>query len=497
MSDPATLQVLQSSLRGVADEMLAGLVRSARSANIKERRDCSTAVFDPGGRMIAQAESIPVHLGAMPDAVAACLTLDPVPGDVLILNDPFTGGTHLPDITLVTLVEGLGILVSRAHHADVGGMRPGSLPAGATELLQEGLVIPPMRLTDEVMTVIAANTRRPDERIADLRAQIACHTLGQRRLSEIAGRMGRRRLLAGMDELYDYGVRRMRAAIRELPDGRHRARDVMEGDGVIDHDIRIAVEVTVAGERLVVDFAGTAPQQPGNVNCPLAVTRAAVAYAVRVVCDPDLPASGGALEPVEIRAEPGCLVNAQAPAAVVAGNVETSSRIVDVMLAALTRRDPVAQGQGTMNNVSFGNDRFVYFETVAGGQGASARGDGPDAVHVAMSNTLNTPIEVLEQEYPLRVERYGLRRGTGGEGRHRGGAGVVRAYRVLEDCSASLMAERRRHPPAGAAGGAPGAVGENRLNGKRIGSKVSLELAAGDVVEVRTPGGGGWGKPRT
>ena len=448
--------------------------------------------------MIAQAESIPVHLGAMPDAVAACLALRPAPGDVLVLNDPFTGGTHLPDITLVTLVEGLGILVSRAHHADVGGMQPGSLPAGATELLQEGLVIPPLRLTDEVLAMIAANTRRPDERIADLRAQIACHTLGERRLQEISGRMGRRRLLAGMDELS-----RLRGAADARGDpgaARRQAPGARRDGGRRRHRRRHPASrsrSTVAGDRLVVDFAGTAPQQPGNVNCPLAVTRAAVAYAVRVVCDPDLPASGGALEPVEIRAEPGSLVNAQAPAAVVAGNVETSSRIVDVVLAALTRHDPVAQGQGTMNNVSFGNDRFVYFETLAGGQGASARGDGPDAVHVAMTNTLNTPIEVLEQEYPLRVERYGLRRGSGGEGRHRGGDGVVRAYRVLEPCSASLMTERRRHPPAGAAGGAPGAVGENRLNGKRIGSKVSLELAAGDVIEVRTPGGGGWGRPRT
>jgi N-methylhydantoinase B len=267
----------------------------------------------------------------------------------------------------------------------------------------------------------------------------------------------------------------------------------MEGDGVTTDDIRIAVEVTVDGDRLTVDFAGTAPQQPGNVNCPLAVTRAAVAYAVRVVCDPDLPASGGALEPVEIRAEPGCLVNAQSPAAVVAGNVETSSRIVDVVLAALTRHDPVAQGQGTMNNVSFGNERFVYFETLAGGQGASSRGDGPDAVHVAMTNTLNTPVEVLEQEYPLRVEHYGLRPGSGGAGRYQGGDGIVRAYRVLEPCSASIVSERRTHPPAGAKGGMPGAVGENRLNGKRIGSKVSLDLDAGDVIEVRTPGGGGWG----
>jgi N-methylhydantoinase B len=376
-------------------------------------------------------------------------------------------------------------------------MQPASLPAGATELLQEGLVIPPLRLTDEVLAMIAANTRRPDERVADLRAQVACHTLGERRLAEIAETIGRRRLLGGMDELYAYGVRRMRAAIRRLPDGKSHARDVMEGDGVTTDDIPIAVEVTVAGERLVVDFAGTAPQQPGNVNCPLAVTRAAVAYAVRVVCDPDLPASGGALEPVEIRAEPGSLVNAYAPAAVVAGNVETSSRIVDVVLAALTRHEPVGQGQGTMNNVSFGNDSFVYFETLAGGQGGSVHGDGPDAVHVAMTNTLNTPVEVLEQEYPLRVERYGLRHNSGGEGRHRGGNGVVRAYRALEPCSASLVTERRVHPPAGAAGGAPGAAGENRLNGRRVGSKVSLELAAGDVIEVRTPGGGGWGKPRS
>ncbi|MGZ4431190.1 MAG: hydantoinase B/oxoprolinase family protein [Gaiellales bacterium] len=496
MIDPATLQVLASSLRGVADEMLAGLVRAAHSANIKERRDCSTAVFAPDGRMIAQAESIPVHLGAMPDAVAACLALRPSPGDLFVLNDPFAGGTHLPDITLVSVAADLGLLVSRAHHADVGGMRPGSLPTEATELLQEGLVIPPMRLTDDVLRLMIANMRRPAERLADLRAQRACHALGERRLRELADRLGRRRLRQGMDELHRYSERRMRAAIARLPDGVHRACDVMEGDGIHRRDVEICATLTIAGDGLEVDFRGTASQQPGSINCPLAVTRSAVYHAVRVVCEPDLPASGGAFAPVRVTAPEGSLVNASSPAAVVAGNVETSSRIVDVVMAAFGGAVPVpAQGQGTMNNVSIGNRRFAYYETLGGGQGACPDADGPSAVHVAMSNTLNTPVEVLEQEYPLRIERYALRRRSGGAGRHHGGDGVVRTYRVLEDCGVSVVSERRRHPPAGAAGGEPGARGQNRLNGRPIGAKLSLELRAGDVLEIRTPGGGGWGAP--
>ena len=494
VSDPATLQVLASALRGVAEEMGAALIRSAQSANIKERRDCSTALFDPAGRMIAQAEHIPVHLGAMPDAVAAVLAEKPRAGDVYVVNDPFTGGTHLPDITLVSVVGGLGLLVSRAHHADVGGMWPGSLPAGSTELYQEGVVIPPVPLTAEVMRLLLANMRNPRQRSADLHAQLACHAIGAERLAELAGRHGRRALLLGMAELHDYAERRMRAAIRRLPDGRYAAADVVEeADG---GDAEIRATVRVRGDRISVDFDGTAAQRPGNLNCPLAVTRSAVYYVVRVVCAPDLEASGGAFVPVEVRAPEGCLVNARFPAAVVAGNTETSSRIVDVVMSALGRAVPVpAMGQGTMNNVVLGNGGFTYYETIGGGQGACPEGDGPDAVHVAMSNTLNTPIEVLEREYPLLVERYAIRHGSGGSGRHRGGDGVIRALRVLEDCRLSVLSERRRHAPRGADGGEDGAPGENRLNGRRVPGKLSRELRAGDVLEIRTPGGGGHGPP--
>jgi N-methylhydantoinase B len=494
MSDPATLQVLASALRGVAEEMGAALIRAAHSANIKERRDCSTALFDPDGRMIAQAEHIPVHLGAMPDAVAAVLELDPEPGAVFVLNDPFTGGTHLPDITLVSRAGDLGLLVSRAHHADVGGMWPGSLPAHSREIYQEGLVIPPVPLTDEVLRLMLANMRNPEQRAADLRAQLSSHAIGAQRLGELADRFGRKGLVRGMDELHGYAERRMRAAIRRVPEGRYQASDVVEE---LEGEAEIRATVTVRGDGVQVDFEGTAEQRPGNLNCPLSVTRSAVYYVVRVVCAPDLEASGGAFVPVQVRAPEGCLVNARFPAAVVAGNTETSSRIVDVVMAAFGQSLPVpAMGQGTMNNTVIGNERFTYYETIGGGQGACPDGDGPSAVHVAMSNTLNTPIEALEREYPLRIERYALRPGSGGAGSHRGGEGVIRAMRVLEDCRLSLLTERRRHAPRGAAGGGDGALGENRLNGRPIAGKLSRDLSAGDLLEIRTPGGGGYGPPR-
>jgi N-methylhydantoinase B len=492
--DPAELQVMAAALRGVADEMGAALVRSAHSANIKERRDCSTAVFDARGRMVAQAEHMPVHLGAMPDAVAAVLPLRPRAGELFVVNDPYAGGTHLPDITLVSRVDDLGYVVSRAHHADVGGMQPASMPTGATELLQEGIVIPPLRMTDEVVALLVANMRRPVERRADLRAQAACHELGARRLRELAAGVGRARLRQGTEALLRYSERRVRAALAALPDGTYRAGDAMEGDGTHARDIPIEAAVTVRGDSLTVDFEGTAPQQPGNVNCPLSVTRSAVYYVVRMACDPDLPASGGAYVPVTVRAPEGCLVNARPPAAVVGGNTETSSRIVDVVTAAIGGAVAVpAAGQGTMNNVTFGTPAWTYYETLGGGQGGSPEGPGPSAVHVAMSNTLNTPIEALERDFPLRIERYALRRRSGGAGRERGGDGVVRAYRVLADCRLGLMTERRRHGPPGAAGGAAGAPGRNMLNGRALPAKCSLDLRAGDLLEVRTPGGGGWG----
>jgi N-methylhydantoinase B len=488
---PIELQIVGSALRAIAEEMGAVLVRGAFSPNVKERRDCSTALFDDGGRMVAQAEHIPVHLGAMPDAVAAVRAREPAPGETWVLNDPFTGGTHLPDVTLVSRTP-LGFAVSRAHHADVGGSVPGSLPADANELLQEGLVVPPVRLTEDVLAVLLANTRDPDERSGDLRAQLAAHRLAERRLAELAERRGAATVLAAMDELYAYSERLVRSALRELPDGRYEAEDVVEArEGLLP----IRVAVTVAGDSVEMDFAGTAPQHRGNLNCPLSVTRSACFYVVRCLAAPDVPASGGAFEPVAVRAPESSLVHARRPAAVAAGNTETSSRIVDVVFRAFGRAVPVpAQGQGTMNNVVLGNDRFAYYETIGGGQGACPDGDGPSAVHVAMSNTLNTPVEALELAYALRVRRYEVRRGSGGAGRHRGGDGVVRELEALESCRLSLLTERRAVAPGGEGGGEPGAAGRNLLNGEELPAKATRDLEPGDVVRIETPGGGGWGR---
>jgi N-methylhydantoinase B len=484
------LQILGSLMRAIAEEMGAVLVRSAFSANIKERQDCSTALFDERGRMIAQAEHIPVHLGAMPDAVAAVMEHDPVLGDVWAINDPYSGGTHLPDITLVSRTEA-GFAVTRAHHADVGGREPGSMPADSGTLAEEGVVIPPTRLDDDTVAELVAQMRNPEERRGDLRAQLAAHRLAEQRVAELCARRGQERVAAAMDELYAYSERAMRAGIASLPDGTYAARDVLEA---IDGELEVHAAVTIAGDSVEIDFAGTSPQHEGNLNCPLSVARSACFYVVRVLVDPDLPASGGAFAPVTVRAPEGCLVNARPPAAVAAGNVETSSRIVDVVMRAFGQAIEVpAQGQGTMNNLTLGNDRFTYYETIGGGQGACPDADGPSGVHVAMSNTLSTPIEALELQYPLRVERYALRLGSGGEGRHRGGDGAVRALRVLEDCRLSIISERRTHAPQGERGGEPGAPGGNLLNGEPLPAKVTRDLVAGDVVTVETPGGGGFG----
>jgi N-methylhydantoinase B len=486
------LQVIGASLRSIAEEMGAVLIRSAFSANIKERRDCSTALFDERGRMIAQAEHIPVHLGAMPDAVAAVMRLGLEPGQVAILNDPYTGGTHLPDVTLVSRT-GLGFAVSRAHHADVGGIEPASLPAFSRTLEEEGVILPPQLMTGEVLERFVLATRQPEERRGDLRAQLAAHRLAERRLEELCVRRGRERVAAAMDELYAYSERMVRAALAELPDGRAEAEDVVEA---VDGDLPIHSTVEIAGDSIRIDFTGTAPQYDGNLNCPLAVTKSACYFVVRCLTEPDLPASGGAFAPVAVTAPEGCLVNARRPAAVVAGNTETSSRIVDVVFAALGELLPVpAAGQGTMNNVALGNDDFTYYETIGGGQGSCPDADGPSAVHVAMSNTLATPTEAIELEYPLRVERWELRQGSGGAGSHRGGDGIVRELRVLEDCRLSVLAERRRHAPPGRAGGHNGAPGRTLVNGEEQPPKLTRQLRAGDVVRVETPGGGGHGTP--
>jgi len=484
------LQVIGASLRSIAEEMGAVLIRSSFSANIKERRDCSTALFDARGRMIAQAEHIPVHLGAMPDAVAAVMRLGLEQGQVAILNDPYTGGTHLPDVTLVSRTV-LGFAVSRAHHADVGGIEPASLPAFSHTLAEEGVILPPQLLTDEVLERFVRATRQPEERRGDLRAQLASHRLAEQRLAELCARRGRDRVAAAMDELFAYSERMVRAAIADLPDGRGQAEDVVEA---VEGNLAIRCRIEIDGDAIRIDFGGTTPQYDGNLNCPLSVTKSACFFVIRCLTEPDLPASGGAFAPVIVTAPEGCLVNARPPAAVVAGNTETASRIVDVVFAALGELVPVpAQGQGTMNNLAFGSDRFTYYETVGGGQGACPGANGPSGVHVAMSNTLATPAEAIELEYPLRVERWELRRGSGGDGAHRGGDGVVRELRVLEDCRLSVLAERRRHAPQGREGGEEGARGRTLVNGEEQPPKVTRRLRAGDLVRVETPGGGGYG----
>ena len=509
--DPVTLSVLASALSGIAEEMGAVLIRGAYSSNIKERRDCSTALFDARGRMVAQAEHIPVHLGAMPEAVAAVMKRDPVPGDVFALNDPYSGGTHLPDITLVSpvAIEGeiVGYAVTRAHHSDVGGMSPGSMPSSSREIYQEGVIIPPVRLVsggeyvDEVLDLILANVRTPALRRGDLRAQIAANRIAQARLSELMERRGKETVLTAFDEVISYTERRTREAIRALPNGEYEAEDVLEGDGTTDRDIPIKASVTIDGGSMTMDFTGTSEAVAGNVNCPLPVTRSACYFALRVLLPEDVPANAGTYAPLEILAPEGSLVNAKSPSAVVAGNVETSNRIADVVLAALAGFAPEeipAQGQGTMNNLIIGGRRgggWTYYETIGGGQGASAKGPGPSGVHVGMSNTLNTPVEAFELEYPMRVERYELLYNSGGAGEQRGGDGLVRSVKVLEPATLSLLSDRRRHPPQGAQGGEPGDTGKNLLNGEELPPKTSRELEEGDVVTIHTPGGGGYGAP--
>jgi N-methylhydantoinase B len=504
--DPVTLSVMASALSGIAEEMGAVLVRGAYSANIKERRDCSAALFDARGRMVAQAEHIPVHLGAMPEAVEAVIAREPQPGDVFVVNDPFTGGTHLPDLTLVSplAAEGriVGFAVTRAHHSDVGGMRPGSMPADSRDIYQEGLVIPPVRLVragepaDEVMQLLLANVRTPDVRRGDLRAQLAANGVAQERLTDLIERRSEGIVLQAFDAVLAYAERRTREAIAALPDGTHVAHGEIEGDGVSDGDIPLRVAITVKGDEVHVDFAGSAPQVPGNVNCPLAVTRSACYFALRVLLPADTPANAGTYAPMTIDAPAGLVVNALRPAAVVAGNVETSQRIADTVLLALAQvTDLPAQGQGTMNNLVMGGADWTYYETIGGGQGASSRGPGASGVHVGMSNTLNTPVEALELELPLRVERYELVYGSGGEGTHRGGDGIVRSVRALEPATLSVLTDRRRHAPQGAAGGESGAPGANRLDDEGLPAKAAREIAAGQVVSLVTPGGGGYGSP--
>jgi N-methylhydantoinase B len=500
--DPISLQVLAGALRAACDEMGAVLIRAAHSPNIKERRDCSTALFDRHGELVMQAEHIPVHLGSMPDAVAAVIDREQAPGSVWILNDPYEGGTHLPDITLISPLHAGGVLIgfaaSRAHPADVGGPTPGSMPADSTELSEEGVVIAPMLADEDTLRALAREMRNSGERLADLRAQSAANRAGATRVAELVERLGVDALANGMAQILDYAERRTRAAIAKLADGTYEATDVLEGGPDGSEEIELRVRATVSGDELTLDFDGTANQVEGNLNCPLAVTKSAAFYAVRVLADPDAPPSAGAHRPIDVRAPAGCLLNARSPAAVAAGNVETSSRVADLVFAALAGCAPApAQGQGTMNNLTLAGDGWTYYETTGGGQGACADADGPSAIHVAMSNTLNTPVEALEVEYPVRVRELAVRRGSGGAGEHRGGDGVIREIEALEPMRFTLITERRLHAPRGREGGADGEVGRNVLDGSELPPKCAGALEPGQTLRLETPGGGGFGRPST
>ncbi|HEX6312247.1 MAG TPA: hydantoinase B/oxoprolinase family protein [Acidimicrobiia bacterium] len=509
--DPAALQVLISRLTGIAEEMGAVLRRSASSPNIKERADCSAALFTAAGELLVQAENIPVHLGSMPASVRAAIDagLDLAPGEQVVLNDPFAGGTHLNDVTLVAPCfagdELVGWAANRAHHADLGGMAPGSMPPDATEIHQEGLRIPPVRLSPEVAAVIVASSRTPGERRGDLDAQRGANALGVARLAELVDALGSAVTFA---EIVDYGERRMRAALASLPDGRWTFDDVLDSTGPRaeqQDSVRVTVTLTIDGDTATFDFTGTDGQRPGNVNAVEAVTVSAVAFALRCATDPTIPANGGAMRPVQVIAPAGTVVAARPPVAVGAGNVEVSQRVADVCLGALAAAAPGrlgAAGQGTMNNVLAGGDGWVYYETVGGGQGGRPDRPGMSGVHTAMTNTRDTPVEAIERALPVRVRRYGLRRGSGGAGVHAGGDGIERELEVLEDTTLSLVTERRRSQPWGLDGGEPGAAGENwRLpagdesHAERLPDKCTVELHAGDVLRLLTPGGGGFGPP--
>ena len=504
--DPITLAVLEGGLRAICDEMGAVLIRAAHSPNIKERHDCSTALFEPAGELVMQAEHIPVHLGSMPDAVAAVIERsdEPTGDDLWILNDPFAGGTHLPDVTLVSplLHEGelVGWAASRAHHADIGGPTPGGMPADSRKLADEGVVISPRLVGDAEIAELVERMRNPPQRLADLRAQRAANRLAAERVAELIDRQGLEAVRDGMQAVLDHAERRSRAAIDELADGSYSATDALEAaDG---SPVPLRVEVTVEGDSMRIDFSGSASQVEGNLNCPLPVTRAAALFAIRVLTDPDAPPCAGGHRPIAIEAPTGSVLDAEPGAAVAAGNVETSSRVADLVLAALAGvAGGPAQGQGTMNNLTLasaeesGPGAFTYYETLGGGQGACPCAPGPSGVHVAMSNTLNTPIEALEEELPLRIRSLGLRRGSGGDGAQRGGDGIVREIEALVPMRFTLITERRTDVPSGRDGGADGWAGRNLLNGEPLPAKAEGELQAGDVLRIETPGGGGFGAP--
>lgn len=513
--DALDLTVFAQSVAMLAEEMGTLLERSSISPNIRERRDASCALFDADGRMVAQAAHIPVHLGAMPESVAAVRAAGAAPRDLFLLNDPAHGGSHLPDLTMVEVIADpsdasriIGYAAVRAHHADVGGMSPGSMPFGATELFQEGIIVPPVRLErggvaqDDVMRLVLANVRTPSEREGDLRAQRAACASGSAGWQALYTRLGQPHLAGAIDALLDYTERRVRARLALLDGAVGQAADALEGDGVSDAPIPVVVAVRIANDTLHIDLTGTSPAVRGNVNAPPAVARAAAVFVLRVLCDDDVPVNDGVARALQLTIPDNCVANAKRPSAVAAGNVELSQRITDVCFAALANaasthgvRDlPIpASGQGTMNNVTLGATGWSFYETLGGGQGASVRGNGPDAVHVGMSNTRNTPIEALERAYPLRVVEYSVRRDSGGAGAHQGGNGVIRRYEARVACTATLLTERRVLAPPGAAGGGDGLRGRNLLNGQPLPAKCRVTMEVGDVLTLETPGGGGYG----
>jgi N-methylhydantoinase B/oxoprolinase/acetone carboxylase alpha subunit len=512
--DPIGLELFRQLLVSIAEEMGILLRRTAFSANIKERRDYSCAVYDGRGETVAMGDHMPVHLGAMPlsvrHAIDACR---PGPGDIVILNDPFRGGTHLPDITAVAAVfvpgqaEPAFYVANRAHHADVGGMSPGSMPL-AREIYQEGIRIPPILLVrggamdEPLLELLLANVRTPEERRGDLTAQLRSLERGAERCRELVARQGLAAVREQMAELQNYAERRMRHALAELPDGRYEFADQLDEDGIGPEPLAVKVAITIAGDRAHVDFTGTAKQTTGSVNANYAIAVSATLYVFRCLIADDVPYNAGLLRPITIDAPVGTLVNAQAPAAMAAGNVETSQRITDVLLGALAQAAPdriPAASSGTMNNLSFGGTMpgsgkpFAYYETIAGGMGAGPRHAGWAATHTHMTNSWNTPVEAFEHQYPVRVTAYRRRPGSGGPGKQAGGDGIIRELEFLTDAEVTILSDRRVRGPYGLAGGEPGQPGRNLLNGRPIPAKCRLPVSAGDRLRIETPGGGGWG----
>jgi len=524
--DPVTVEVIRNALVFAAEEMGVALRNSSYSHNIKERMDHSCAIFDAEGKLIAQAEHIPVHLGSLPWGVRN--TLDFLAregialeeGDVIMLNDPHLAGTHLNDITLLTPVFAGGRIVAyaanKAHHVDVGGRAPGSITGDASELFQEGVVIPPVKLLQkgalsrDVLGILCSNVRAPDITLGDLRAQIAANQLGARRVIELAGRYGLAVLQASWEEILAHTERLARRDLGRLPDGVYSAEDCLEDIGVRDEPAWIRASITVAGGRVHVDFTGTSPQVEAPLNAVFGVTLSAVYFAIKCILDPSIPMNEGVLRAVTVTAPEGTLVNPRRPAPVAGGNLETSQRIADVLFRALAQALPdriPAASNGSMNNVMAGGydpvrkRSWVYYETIGGGSGGRPGQDGVDGIHCNMTNTLNTPIEAMEQYYPVRFERYEFRPGTGGRGRWRGGCGIERSWTLLgPSATVSILTERTKVPPWGLAGGEPGGLGEHwvrRKDGRweRLPGKGTFTLSEGDTLVIRTPGGGGYGNP--